>query len=121
MADKDDPTKIAAIDHGIILVSASAFEVRLKGGPSFQLTCEETREGKNVTTKPKQIKVPENLLEKVKDGIARRADLDAKLQKLNHEHIKNTEIDSMWQRTQQLVDSGTFLSKMNVGTVFGRG
>lgn len=116
MIAKDNPQKIAAIDHGIILCGTNYFEMAVRG-PALQLTYQEIKNGKNIIGEPKQTKIPKPLTEKIQDGIVHRKELDDKLQ--NIEGLDKHEIDDMWKRAQQLIDSGKFLSKLNFRTVFG--
>ena len=62
MIRRDDPTVVAAIDHGIIMSSYNYTEMALRG-PSLQLTHD------NQTDQPKAVDIPEWLLERISTGV----------------------------------------------------
>lgn len=86
MFQKDDPGVLCAIDHGICLNSHVYFQWTIKGA-SLQLTMDTE------TEKAKKVEAPAALVEKVKDGIERQAELEAKLSDLG---LKDYEIKAMW-------------------------
>ena len=112
MVSTSDPKRIAAIDHGIIL-SSNFYGSHVVMGPSGLLTRDQKGE-----KKPREVAVPSWLLDIVVAGIEKREDLDKKLAEI--EGLDSWELGKMWQRAQQLVDSGVFLSKNNFKKVYGR-
>jgi hypothetical protein len=103
------PEQLVAIDHGIIL-SSNFYAAHVVMGPSGLLT---KREGEPIETD-----IPSWLLDTIKAGIDKRAELDEKLALI--EGLESQEIENMWLRAQQLVDSGKFLSKNNFKKIYGR-
>lgn len=89
MVDAENPTNIAAIDHGIIFSSYNYYEMALRG-PSLQLTLDHT------TDKPKLVDIPEDLLAKLEAGLRNRDYLEEKLRGISH--ITDEEIEQFWTR-----------------------
>ncbi len=110
MVDVENPSSIAAIDHGIIFSSYNYYEMALRG-PSLQLTHD------NKTDRPKVIDIPEDILILVEEGLKNRQILDEKLRALTD--ISEESIEQFWSRVQDVIDYKKFLSKMNYKQVTG--
>lgn len=110
MVRKDDPTVLAAIDHGIIMSSYNYTEMALRG-PSLQLTHD------NQTDRAREVDIPEPLQDKIADGIERRSQLDTQLENLHD--LDNQQMKSFWMRVRALLKYKKFLSKMNHKEVTG--
>ncbi|KKQ74138.1 MAG: hypothetical protein US94_C0013G0008 [Berkelbacteria bacterium GW2011_GWB1_38_5] len=110
MLRKDDPAQMAAIDHGVILSSADYGDKALRG-PSALLT--EDGEGK-----PRQVTIPQDLIDKVNSGFSHQEELTDSLSQLSD--ITPEEIAAMWKRAGHLIKYGVFLSKYNFKQVADR-
>ena len=104
MVRRDDPEKVVAIDHGIIMSSYNYTEMALRG-PSLQLTHD------NRADRARVVDVPEWLLEKITDGIERQDQLNLQLENLHD--LDEQQIESFWMRVNALAKYRKFLSKMN--------
>lgn len=104
MVRKDDPSVIAAIDHGIIMSSYNYTEMALRG-PSLQLTHD------NQTDSPRVVKIPEWLVTKISGGIKQMDQLDTQLENLHD--LDDQQMKSFWMRVGALLKYKKFLSKMN--------
>lgn len=110
MVNREDPSKLVAIDHGIVLSGSDYFGLAIRG-PSLALTWD------NLAQRHRQVPVPDNLLDMLKTGLANKDQLSERLGVLSDIHPK--EIEMMWERVEKLVSSRTFLSKENFRKVVG--
>lgn len=110
--EDDYGAQLIAIDNGTSLSSKGYYEpnVPLKG-PNADMTYsfEEYM--------PLVLKIPEYLLEMIKNGLNRREELS--LGRYDG-CIESTELEAMWQRAEDLVSRGVFLSRFNERHVFER-
>jgi len=97
--------QLVGIDHGVCLSTGDYWGLEFRG-PSLNLTFD------NLNNKPKAVDIPEETLEKLRDGLARRAELESALKQEGLD-IEDEEINRMFERAQQLLNSGKFLSKSN--------
>jgi hypothetical protein len=110
MVNREDPSRLIAIDHGIVLSGSDYFGLAIRG-PSLALTWD------NLGQRHRQVPIPENLLGLLSDGLAKKDDLSGQMATLADIHPK--EIEMMWERVEKLISSRTFLSKENFRKVVG--
>lgn len=118
MVDRNDHSKLFAIDHGIILNGYNYSEMILRG-PSLQLTMECVPGVKRGETRdiPKKNPIPESILEKLHQGLENQQFLTDKLAEIG---IPEAEIQSFWSRVRDICQSQIYLSKYNYRQVMGR-
>lgn len=104
-------TELIAIDNGTSFSSAGYYDRNTQAkGPSADLSYSLDER------QPLQIELPEYLIDILKNGLANRKDLNIGA---FSETIEPGEITSMWQRAEDLVKTGVFLSRYNEKAVFG--
>lgn len=100
----DNPTQMAAIDHGIILSASNYAEMAVRG-PSLQFTHD------NRSDQPVVIEIPDWLIEIVTDGQKRKEELNSQFAKLGH--VTEQQIESFWLRVDAIIKHRKYLSKYN--------
>lgn len=96
-----DPTKLVAIDHGLIL-DTSFYEHGLPvRGPVHALTYD------NIKKQSRQTLVPLEVLDKLRLGLERKDQLSLS----NLSSISPEEVAKMWQRVSEMVDRGYIISR----------
>lgn len=95
-----------AIDHGDCMDIDDYLHFQLDG-PSKYLT--------KFQDKPIQTKIPDHLTELLRSGLSRREKFAETLSGLLKEDIAEEKISYMWQRVKALIETGYFLSLMNMG------
>lgn len=108
MTDRQKQGALVAIDHGIIL-DGSYYQYHTIYGPSRLLT--------QKNEKPVENEIPENLLNLLEKGLKDKSSLNGELEKIGS--IDDEELEHMWLRAEQLVDSKKFLSRVNFEEIFG--
>lgn len=118
MVDRNDHSKLFAIDHGIILNGYNYSEMILRG-PSLQLTMESVPGNRRGESRDviKKNEVPDGILEKLHRGLEDHEALTCKLAEIG---IPESEIDSFWSRVADIYQSRIYLSKYNYRQVMGR-
>lgn len=99
---KDQQPNLVAIDHGLSLDVPTFLHFELVG-PLFFLTYD------NQKKQPRNNKIPAWLGQQIEDGNNRRTELDLTFLP----DIPEQQIDALWSRTQNLIDTNSFLSPQN--------
>ncbi|PIU24036.1 hypothetical protein COT12_03245 [Candidatus Berkelbacteria bacterium CG08_land_8_20_14_0_20_39_8] len=100
----DDPTVMAAIDHGIVMSSQNYVEMTVRG-PSLQLT------HSNIPDQARVIDIPVWLVKQVTDAAVKREELNQQLIQLRD--FSKQQIESFWMRVDAIIKYKKFLSKYN--------
>jgi len=116
MVEKSEPSKLFAIDHGIILNSSNYLEMALRG-PSLQLTM-KTRKNENGATIDHTLEntLPDFIIQKLRSGLNNHQVLTEKLKEIG---IPENEINSFWARVADIYQAGKYLSKYNYDSIMG--
>jgi hypothetical protein len=117
MVETEDPTKLFAIDHGIILNSSNYLEMVLRG-PSLQLTMKTRKNERGVTIDhPLENSLPDFIIQKLRLGLNNHQVLTEKLKEIG---IPENEINSFWARVADIYQGGKYLSKYNYDSIMGK-
>jgi len=103
---RDEPQRMVAIDNGFALTGEIYNKVEMTKirGPHYLMTFDDR------ANTPRNIALPEDLKTKIQQGLEQRDSLTAQLQELG---LPQKDIDSMWQRAENLIKAGKFLSRKN--------
>lgn len=100
-----DPT-ISAIDQGLIL-DTECYQKKNVRGPLLRLTYD------NETNRPRLTALPEKLKAILEKGLVNRTELNI----TDLPDIAQSEVDLMWQRVEQMVETGKVISKYNQSSI----
>ncbi len=143
MVRKKDPQKLIAIDNSMSFENGDAYCCTM--GPLEYLTSYENPDhiaGEENYSLPKKVEIPEVYIDLLKEKLSQKEELNSKLRDFKRIHewitdetgkeklltlpnpiqdLSEEHIERMWQRVEEMIKYGVFISTENREFVFGGG
>jgi|GEM_PF-1865378 len=111
--DRNNPTRVTAIDHGITLMTKIYDDTELRG-PSLAFTYD------NAKKRPKNIPISLELIGLLEDGQERATELTRELiEAFGDTEVSRREVEMFWGRVRDTLKYRVFLSKANYRSITG--